>query len=229
MRSESKGHSKTKGRSESKGPPESKSEIRSRLLVARRARPGRDKDARLLGEILLNSLGSGGSGGSHGSGGGDRAAVTPGAQVAAYVPVGTEPGGTDLPELLATAGYQVLLPVLRPDNDLDWAPYRGRPDLSQAGRGLVEPLGSRLGMDAVDEVDLVIVPALAVDRHGTRLGRGGGSYDRALARVGSRIPVLALLYPEELVDFVLPAEPHDRPVSAAVTSVGYFPLESRPR
>jgi 5-formyltetrahydrofolate cyclo-ligase len=59
----------------------------------------------------------------------------------------------------------------------------------------------------------VLVPALAVDHRGQRLGRGGGSYDRALARVGERVPVVALLFDGELIDQV-PAEPHDRPVSA---------------
>jgi 5-formyltetrahydrofolate cyclo-ligase len=59
----------------------------------------------------------------------------------------------------------------------------------------------------------VIAPALAVDRGGNRLGRGGGSFDRALARVGPLIPVIALLYDDELLEHV-PAEPHDRPVRA---------------
>jgi 5-formyltetrahydrofolate cyclo-ligase len=59
------------------------------------------------------------------------------------------------------------------------------------------------------------VPALAVDRAGNRLGRGGGSFDRALARVGPLIPVIALLYDDELLDQV-PAEPHDAPVRSVV-------------
>ena len=63
--------------------------------------------------------------------------------------------------------------------------------------------------------DVVLAPALAVDQAGNRLGRGGGSYDRALARVGPLIPVIALLYDAELLSHV-PAEPHDTPVRAAV-------------
>jgi 5-formyltetrahydrofolate cyclo-ligase len=61
-----------------------------------------------------------------------------------------------------------------------------------------------------------VVPALAVDRRGSRLGRGGGSYDRALARVPAGRPVLALLYDGECPE-VVPTEPHDRRVTVAVT------------
>ena len=63
--------------------------------------------------------------------------------------------------------------------------------------------------------DVVLAPALAVDAAGNRLGRGGGSYDRALARVGPLIPLIALLYDDELLDRV-PAAPHDTPVRAVV-------------
>jgi 5-formyltetrahydrofolate cyclo-ligase len=138
--------------------------------------------------------------------------------VAAYVPVGSEPGGPDLPSVLA-GEVRVLLPVLLADGDLDWAAFAG--ELVAGPRGLLEPPGPRLGVDAVGSADLVLVPALAVDRRGMRLGRGGGSYDRALARVDST--VLALLYESELVDTV-PAEPHDRPVDGVLTPSGYFPL-----
>ncbi len=137
--------------------------------------------------------------------------------VAAYVPIGAEPGGPHLPDALRDAGARVLLPVLRPDNDLDWAEYEG--GLDPARRGLLEPPGPRLGVDAITGAALVIVPALAVDRRGARLGRGGGSYDRALARVPAGVPVLALLHDGELVDEV-PTEPHDRLVSAVITPSG---------
>ena len=79
------------------------------------------------------------------------------------------------------------------------------------------PVGSRV--DAVARADLVVVPALAVDRYGFRLGRGGGSYDRALARVSASTLTVALLHDGELLDR-LPAEPHDRPVRAVVTPGG---------
>jgi 5-formyltetrahydrofolate cyclo-ligase len=141
--------------------------------------------------------------------------------VAAYVPVGWEPGGPDLPEALAAAlppGGRLILPVLLDGGDLDWALYEGPLSLRAGPRGLREPAGRRLGVDAIGEADLVIVPALAVDRDGMRLGRGGGSYDRALARAGNAFTV-ALLHDGELVDSV-PAEEHDQPVHAAITPSG---------
>ena len=139
--------------------------------------------------------------------------------VAAYVSVGREPGTRPLLEALRTRGVRVLLPVLLPDNDLDWGVYEGADRLVRAGRGLLEPDGPRAGPDAVTGVDAVLLPGLAVDGSGVRLGRGGGSYDRVLARLGAAgaRPVLAvLLYDAELVGSV-PAEPHDLPVAAAVT------------
>jgi 5-formyltetrahydrofolate cyclo-ligase len=135
---------------------------------------------------------------------------------AAYVPVGAEPGGPDLPECLAAAlapGARLLLPVLRDDLDLDWAAYDG--GLVPATRGLREPVGPRLGTDAIRAAGLVIVPALAVGRDGVRMGRGGGSYDRALPRAGSAV-LVALLHDGELLDAV-PAEPHDVAVHAVIT------------
>jgi 5-formyltetrahydrofolate cyclo-ligase len=138
------------------------------------------------------------------------------ATIAAYVPVGSEPGGPGLPDLLAAEAH-LLLPVLLPDNDVDWARHTG--ELRAGPRGLREPAGPRLGVDAVRTAHMVIVPALAVDRAGVRLGRGGGSYDRALSRLspaGDAGPlVVALLHDWELVDEV-PAESHDRPVHGVI-------------
>ncbi|OJF15696.1 5-formyltetrahydrofolate cyclo-ligase [Couchioplanes caeruleus] len=138
--------------------------------------------------------------------------------IATYVPIGAEPGGPDLLEALRRAAptASVLLPVLMPDGDLDWAPYEGRSSLRPGPRGLLEPAGPRLGTAAVSEAELVVVPALAVDRRGIRMGRGGGSYDRALARVPVTTFTVALLHDGELLAEV-PAEPHDRRVHAAIT------------
>ncbi|MFE1171549.1 5-formyltetrahydrofolate cyclo-ligase [Streptomyces sp. NPDC058773] len=142
--------------------------------------------------------------------------------VAAYVSIGGEPSTRALLDLLRAAGVQVLLPVLLPDNDLDWALYEGADGLVRAGRGLLEPDGPRLGPEAVTEADVVLLPGLAVDRRGLRLGRGGGSYDRVLARLaraGARASLVVLLYDAELLAEV-PAEEHDRHVHAAVTPSG---------
>lgn len=165
-----------------------KVQVRRQVLAARRAMPAgvRQAAARRL-QAALVSL------------------VTGAGTVAAYAPFGTEPGGPDLPAVLARAlgpGGRLLLPVLRDDRDLDWQVY-GSPE--------------RLSPAAVSTASLVVVPAVAVDRRGLRLGRGGGSYDRALARVAAGTDVVALLYDGELRDDPLPADPHDRAVTAVLT------------
>ncbi len=140
--------------------------------------------------------------------------------VAAYVSVGTEPDTRGLLFALWKRGTYVLLPVLQPDGDLDWASYEGPDSLAPGPRGLLEPVEPRRGVIAITSADLIIVPAVAVDRAGRRLGRGGGSYDRALARVGAAIQTVALLYDGELVARV-PAGPHDQLIrTAAVAGQG---------
>ncbi|MBF6044840.1 5-formyltetrahydrofolate cyclo-ligase [Streptomyces sp. NRRL B-1677] len=142
--------------------------------------------------------------------------------VAAYVSVGREPGTRALLEALRRRGVRVLLPVLLADNDLDWAAYEGPDHLVRAGRGLLEPDGLRLGPEAVTSADAVLLPGLAVDGRGMRLGRGGGSYDRVLARLdraGVAPARVVLLYDSEVIAEV-PAEPHDGPVDAVVTPSG---------
>ena len=130
---------------------------------------------------------------------------------AAYYSVGTEPDTRGLVYALWKRGSYVLLPVLLPGGDLDWASYEGPDSLVPGRRGTLQPAEPPRGPAAIASADLVIVPALAVDRRGIRLGRGGGSYDRALARVGGPVPTVALLYDGELLDEV-PSGPHDLPV-----------------
>ncbi|WP_438272112.1 5-formyltetrahydrofolate cyclo-ligase [Streptomyces antibioticus] len=146
--------------------------------------------------------------------------------VAAYVSVGAEPGTRALLDALHARGVRVLLPALLPDNDLDWGAYTGEDSLARVRHGgrmaLLEPAGERLGPDAVTAADVVLLPGLAVDARGMRLGRGGGSYDRVLARLdraGVRPALVVLLYDTEVVAHV-PAEAHDRPVRAVVTPSG---------
>lgn len=137
--------------------------------------------------------------------------------VAAYASFGTEPATRPLLDALRAAGIRVLLPVWLDDDDLDWAEYRSV--TMQAVRGIEQPSGARLGVEAIRTADLVLVPGLAVSEAGDRLGRGGGSYDRALARVALGTPVAVVLHPEE-VGLDVPTEPHDRPVTHALTSAG---------
>jgi len=146
--------------------------------------------------------------------------------VAAYVSVGSEPGTLALLDALRARGVRVLLPALLSDNDLDWGPYSGEGSLAPVRHGgktaLLEPVGERLGPDAVTTADVVLLPGLAVDARGMRLGRGGGSYDRVLARLeraGARPALVVLLYDSEIVERV-PEEAHDRPVHAVVTPSG---------
>lgn len=192
-----------------------KAALRSRLLAARAAlSPEQRQDAaRALAEHALTLLPSGPL----------PPAGMP-ATVAGYVSVGAEPGTRALLDALRARGARVLLPVLLPDNDLDWGCYRGPEHLVRAGRGLLEPDGDRLGPDAVRAAGLLLLPGLAVDRRGVRLGRGGGSYDRVLARLARgdaphRARLVTLLYDPELLEDV-PAEAHDLPVDAAVTPSG---------
>ncbi|WP_283135363.1 5-formyltetrahydrofolate cyclo-ligase [Rhizohabitans arisaemae] len=137
--------------------------------------------------------------------------------VACYWSIGAEPPSHGLVFALWKHGKAVILPVLQPDGDLDWAAYDGPDTLAPGPRGLMEPVDTRRGPDAVRTAALVIVPALAVDPGtGVRLGRGGGSYDRALARVGPNVPTVALVYDDELVPGV-PWDPHDQRVKWAAT------------
>ncbi|NVI89795.1 5-formyltetrahydrofolate cyclo-ligase [Actinomadura sp. BRA 177] len=139
--------------------------------------------------------------------------------IAAYASIGDEPDTRSLLFALWKRGAYVLLPRLLPDGDLDWASYEGPDSLVPGARGCLEPSEPPRGPGAIASADVVLTPAVAVDRTGVRLGRGGGSYDRALARVGPAILTIALLYDGELVD-TLPAEPHDQRVRAAATPSG---------
>lgn len=178
--------------------------LRDQLLTARRRHPlaAAREDAEAIAAHLLQTP-----------------EVRRAATVAIYISLSNEPGTGPLVEQLHELGRRLILPVLLPDYDLDWAVYQGPQSLVPASRGLLEPLGPRLGLEAVATADVVLCPGLAVDRRGRRLGRGGGSYDRALARVPVGTFVCTLLYDGELLDHV-PAEDHDRPVTAVVTPSG---------
>ena len=139
--------------------------------------------------------------------------VTSAGTIAAYYSVGTEPDTRGLIFALWKRGSYVVLPVLLPDGDLDWASYEGPESLAPGPRGVLQPVEPVRGTGTVARADVVLVPALAVDVRGRRLGRGGGSYDRALARVGPQVPTIALLYDSELLPSV-PAEEHDQAVRA---------------
>jgi len=175
-----------------------KGTLRRRQVAARTAMPDsiRNESGRLIRDHVL-----------------EMPQVTSAGTIAAYYSVGTEPDTRGLIFALWKRGSYVVLPVLLPDGDLDWASYEGPESLAPGPRGVLQPVEPVRGIGTVARADVVLVPALAVDVRGRRLGRGGGSYDRALARVGPQVPTIALLYDSELLPSV-PAEEHDQSVRA---------------
>ncbi len=140
--------------------------------------------------------------------------------VCAYVPVGGEPGSMDMLMALRHRAARVLLPVARVAADnvplaLLWGEYRPG-ELVRGRWGLLEPPGPWLPESAVTEAGLVLVPTLAVDRRGVRLGKGLGFYDRSLAGMNPHTWLIALVRDEELVD-ELPQEAHDVRMTHVVT------------
>ncbi|WP_163749155.1 5-formyltetrahydrofolate cyclo-ligase [Mycolicibacterium helvum] len=172
-----------------------KAQHRATLLAARRAVPAatRAAEARALTDHLGEIVG-------------------PGDTVCAYLPVGAEPGSAQMVDHLRELCARVLLPVTRSGADgeplaLLWGVYV--PEALVAARfGLLEPAEPWLPSSAVAEADMVLVPALAVDRNGVRLGRGGGFYDRSLALCRPRAKLVAVVRDDEVVD-ELPSEAHD--------------------
>ena len=183
---------------EDAGAATDKANLRRRLVAARAAMTDAERAtaARLIRDHVLG-----------------MPEVAAAGTVAAYYSVGTEPDTHGLVFALWKRGSYVVLPVLLPDGDLDWASYEGPDSLAPGPRGLLQPVEPVRGPGTVARADVVLVPALAVDVSGKRLGRGAGCYDRALARVGGQVPTIGLIYDLELVPSV-PAEPHDRVVRA---------------
>jgi 5-formyltetrahydrofolate cyclo-ligase len=177
-----------------------KTRWRTALTAARRALPAPERAARAA-SLAAAAV---------------ELAATTGGPVCAYLPVGSEPGSPELVAALHAAGHEVLLPVVAPDpGPLDWAAYTGPHSLAAGQLGLREPTGRRLGPEAIARARLVLVPGLAADLSGVRLGRGAGHYDRTLALAAPGVPLVIVLNDEELVER-LPAEPHDRLVTGAL-------------
>lgn len=182
---------------------QSKPEVRRALLAARRALP--EQVRRTESDQLCGHLAE---------------AVDGADVVCAYVPMGAEPGSPDMLDVLSGLCGTVLLPVARtaPDGGhlpLQWGRYRPG-GLVAGGFGTREPSGPLLPAEAVATAAVVLVPALAVDRRGVRLGRGGGFYDRSLAlcRPGARL--IAVVRDSEVLETV-PGEPHDVPMTHVLT------------
>lgn len=137
-----------------------------------------------------------------------------GAPVGAYLPLGTEPMPTQIVNLLRDNGYRPWLPITRPGLPLGWAEPGDA--LRTAALGVQEPVAEPIEL-AATEVTVILVPAVAVDQQGYRMGRGGGYYDRTLA--GSPATTIAVIFDDEWVDH-LPHEAHDVPVGGVLTPSG---------
>ncbi|HEX6347603.1 5-formyltetrahydrofolate cyclo-ligase [Umezawaea sp.] len=184
---------------------ERKTAERGRLLAARRAVPAAERalDAAALAAGVLDVVA--------------EFDVAAGGTVCAYLAVGSEPGSVELLDVLRAAGFRVLLPIVVGAAPLEWAEYTGEHALRPGPHGLREPTGEPLGPSALASAALVLVPALAVDRRGTRIGKGGGHYDRSLPGVDA--PLVAVVRDAEVVDD-LPVEPHDVRMTAVLTPSG---------
>jgi 5-formyltetrahydrofolate cyclo-ligase len=134
-------------------------------------------------------------------------------RVASYLSYGDEPATADINAELIRRGIHLLLPRLLPDNDLEWVEWNGDENSLAANGNVLEPHG--FAFTDTDVIDLVIVPALHIDRSGNRLGQGGGSYDRSLSRLSAW--KLALVHHGEITSEPLPVEAHDQKVNAAAT------------
>jgi 5-formyltetrahydrofolate cyclo-ligase len=178
---------------------ETKHMLRRAILTSRRALSAQQRDAEAHALVTHSAT-----------------LVADASTVCAYVPVGSEPGSLELIDSLHRRRIRVLLPIIAgAERPLQWGEYRPG-GLVDARFGLREPADSRLPADAIASASMVLVPALAVDRAGVRLGRGAGFYDRSLPLASSSAQLVAVVRDDELLDR-LPAEPHDVPVTHALT------------
>lgn len=136
--------------------------------------------------------------------------------VSCFLSTPTEPGTHEFVEAAVARGIRVLLPITRADGLLDWTVATPDADIAEGLFGIPEPVGDVLGPIAVDDVDLLIIPAAAVARDGMRLGWGRGYFDKTLGSMESRPPVYAVVFDSEIIDDV-PRDLHDQPVTGVVT------------
>lgn len=145
----------------------------------------------------------------------EQPAVRAARTVAAYASIGTEVATGELIDALQRRGVLVLLPVLEPDSSLSWRAHLSGSELVAGRYGLLEPAAGAARHDLAT-ADVLIVPAVAFDTAGNRLGRGGGSYDRSLQDLPASVVTVGLALDSDVVDRV-PVDPHDRPVRMIVT------------
>lgn len=143
----------------------------------------------------------------------DRLGVT---SMSCYLSITSEPDTHEFVAAAVRRGIRVLLPVTRADGLLDWSVATPDLDIAEGLFGLPEPVGELLGPIAVNDVDLLVIPAAAVDRSGMRLGWGRGYFDKTIGSMHRCPPVYAVVFDSEVVDEV-PSDVHDQPVTGIVT------------
>jgi len=138
--------------------------------------------------------------------------------VSAYLSTNDEPSTRNFLLWALEHDITVYLPISREDGLLDWATFDGT-DEELDLLGMPTPSGQLLGPIAINEVDLILVPAAAIDQTGMRMGWGRGYFDKTLGSMERRPPVYAVIFDSEFVDSV-PSEVHDQRVDGVVTPLG---------
>ena len=145
----------------------------------------------------------------------DWAALCPGKLVTCFVSMATEPPTKQLRTKLSELGKDIALPIMKPGNSLDWG-FDGE-DLVKNRYGIYEPVVAEID---ISSASAILIPALRVGRDGSRLGRGAGYYDRALANIPLHEvggPLRICIVFENEVDDSVPSEPHDALIDVIVT------------
>ncbi|NYD68698.1 5-formyltetrahydrofolate cyclo-ligase [Agromyces atrinae] len=135
--------------------------------------------------------------------------------ISCYLSGTNEPNVRPFLEWAERSGIRVLFPITRDDGLLDWTVGEGRSETSSV-YGVPEAVGELLGPIAINDVDLILVPAAAIDASGMRLGWGRGYFDKTLGSMERCPPVYAIVFDGEFLDEV-PREVHDQPVNGVVT------------
>ncbi|ROQ38639.1 5-formyltetrahydrofolate cyclo-ligase [Frondihabitans sp. PhB188] len=136
--------------------------------------------------------------------------------MAAYLSAINEPNTRPFLNWANEQGIRVLFPITRADGLLDWAVSTDFESETEGLFGLPEPVGEILSPMAINDVDLIIVPAAQIDHSGMRMGWGKGYFDKTLGSMARRPPVYAVVFDSEYVESV-PSERHDQPVDGVVT------------
>ena len=149
--------------------------------------------------------------------------------VAAFYPMEKEPDITGI----VRAHNPILLPVLcqsdgRLLKEVAWSLHTQEDSLIRPNPRFPPQSTAELrGPEAIATASVVLVAGLAVDRAGTRLGQGGGWYDRALRFISAKTPVIACVFDWEYTEELLPREAHDKAVDGILTPTRFIDLKAQ--